>query len=130
MASPARPSRNRSLAAPEHLMTTDRTSTLPEVQLMACIALPALLVYAAAQTGVCTALGGKQHAMMRLVVEPYLLMLGLILHLLWRRTDQTYRAHSLPRPGWMTAADCVSFVTTFWALFTLVEAFLQQAKIL
>jgi hypothetical protein len=110
-------------------MTTDRTSTLPEVHLMACIAVPALLVYAAAQTGLCVALGGREHASLRLVVEPYLLLLGLILHVLWRRTDQTYRAYDQPRPRWMAAADCVSFVITFWALFTLLEAFLQQARV-
>ena len=109
--------------------STTTGSTLAEAHLMAGICVPTLVVYAAAQTGISLTLG-RDLPGLKLMLEPFLLLLGATLHVLWRRVTLTYYQHDLPRPAWMAACDCASFVTTFWALYTLAEAFVVQAKVL
>jgi hypothetical protein len=88
-----------------------------------------LVVYVPAQVALCFFLAPNQHHM-KLMIEPYLLLLGVILHIQWRRVGRTFLAEDYPRPIWIVAADCVSFVTTFTAFYILIEAFLREAKII
>lgn len=102
-----------------------RRVSLQEAHLMACLNAGALLVYLAAQATL-SLLFGRENAPLKLVLEPYLLMLGLVLHIQWRTISRTFREHEQPRPTWIAAGDCLSFVVTFWAVFTLTHAFIQQ----
>jgi hypothetical protein len=104
-------------------------SALREALLISCFSIPVLVIYASAQACIYFLLGPNKTAL-KLVIEPYMLILGFILHVQWRRVAHIYRDEALPRPTWMAAGDCFSFVITFWAIWTLVEAFLVQAKIL
>jgi hypothetical protein len=88
-----------------------------------------LAIYVAAQVVLCVFVARHQPSL-KLLVEPYLLLLGLILHVQWKRVARDFRAEEYPRPWWIAAADCASFVTTFWAFFVLMEAFLREAKII
>jgi hypothetical protein len=110
-------------------MTEERTASLHETYCLALFSLPVLLVYAAIQAGVGLVIA-PANAELKLVIEPYLLLLGLILHVQWRRVGGAFLASGLRRPWWVIAADCLSFVITFWALGVLVQAFLQEAKLL
>ena len=107
-------------------LSSDEATSLQQAYVLAFFSLPVLLIYAAAQTGLSCFLG-PQHSELKLVLEPNLLLLGLILHVQWRRVSNAFLAHDLPRPLWMAAADCLSFVITFWALWVLAEAFLREA---
>ncbi len=111
------------------LGTSSHGPSLQQAYGLALVGLPLLLVYAAAQTSLSFVLGPDQHAL-KLVIEPHLLLLGLILHVQWRKVDRIYREVGLARPRWIAAADCASFVTTFWALAILGEAFMREAKII
>jgi hypothetical protein len=102
---------------------------LREALLIACFSLPTLLVYAVAQSCIYFLLGPNKNGL-KLMLEPYLLILGFILHVQWRRVAHIHRYHGQPRPTWMLTGDCFSFVITFWALWTLVEAFLREAKLI
>jgi hypothetical protein len=102
---------------------------LREAYALAIFSGPVLLVYVTAQASLSFFLA-PHHPALKLVLEPYLLLLGLILHVQWRHVSRTFQANDLPRPWWVLAADCLSFVTTFWALCVLVEAFLHQAKVI
>lgn len=102
-------------------------SSLQEAHLMAYLNAGALLVYVGAQTSL-SLLFGRDNAPLKLVLEPYLLLLGLILHVQWRSISRIFRDHAQPRPTWIAAGDCLSFVITFWALVTLTQAFIQQLK--
>jgi hypothetical protein len=102
---------------------------LRDAYYLAAFSVPVLLVYAAAQAGISLFLG-PDHADLKLVIEPNLLLLGLILHVQWRRVSTIFLAHDLPRPMWMTLGDLASFVITFWAGWVLVEALLRSAQIL
>lgn len=88
-----------------------------------------LAVYVAAQLVLCVFVARHQPNL-KLMVEPYLLLLGLILHVQWKKVAREFRMEDYPRPWWIAAADCLSFVTTFWAFFVLMEAFLREAKII
>ena len=88
-----------------------------------------LTIYVAAQVVLCVFVA-RQQPSLKLMVEPYLLLLGLILHVQWKRVAREFRAEEYPRPFWIAGADCASFVTTFWAFFVLIEAFLREAKII
>jgi hypothetical protein len=101
--------------------------TMREAYTLAFVGLPILVLYALAQAGLSFLLGPHQPAL-KLVIEPYLLLLGLILHVQWRRVSAAFRDHQTPRPYWIAGADCASFVITFWAFGTLVDAFLREAK--
>jgi hypothetical protein len=107
----------------------EQAVSLTEAYAIACFSLPVLLIYAAAQTGISFLLG-PEHADLKLVLEPNLLLLGLILHVQWRRVGTIFLAHDLRRPVWISAADLASFVITFWACWVLVEAFLREAQLL
>lgn len=96
---------------------------------MAYFSVVVLVVYIGAQSGL-TLLFGRDNPPLKLVVEPYLLALGLVLHVHWRKITVAFREHGLVRPRWIATADCLSFMTTFWALWSLVEAFLQKAKLI
>ena len=102
---------------------------LREATTIACFSMPVLCIYGVAQSCIYCLLGPAQNGL-KLVIEPYLLILGFILHVQWRRVAHIYRDHDLSRPTWMLMGDCLSFVITFWALWTLVQAFLRQAKLI
>jgi hypothetical protein len=101
--------------------------TMREAYTLAFVGLPILLLYALAQAGLSFLLGPHQPAL-KLVIEPYLLLLGLILQVLGGGVSAVFRDHQTPRPYWIAGADCASFVITFWAFGTLVDAFLREAK--
>jgi len=107
-------------------MTSERTISLRETYILATVGLPVLIIYTVAQAGV-GLLFAARHPHLRLVLEPHLLLLGLILHVQWRRVALGFQLNGLPRPRWVAAADAVSFVTTFWALGGLVQGFLHEA---
>ncbi len=108
---------------------TERTLSLREGYILAAVGVPILLIYGVAQSMLALFIAPKQPEL-KLVVEPYLLLIGLILHVQWRRVARTFREHGLTRPAWVAAADCLSFVITFWAIGVLVEAFLKEAGII
>jgi hypothetical protein len=106
-------------------------AALREAFVISATSLPVLVIYSAAQAALGLGLAAHQHQhQLKLMVEPYLLLLGLILHVQWRRVARNYRGAGLPRPGWVAACDCVSFVTTFWAFWAFAEACLRAAKVL
>lgn len=120
------------LEHPEHEPPTLPEPTTPELQeafLIACMSMPTLAIYATAQSCVYFLLGRGQNEL-KLMIEPFLLILGFILHVQWRRVAHIHRDQDRPRPTWMLVGDCLSFVITFWALWTLAEAFLRQAKLI
>jgi hypothetical protein len=117
------PTLNDNRAAPEPL------APLGQAYVLAFAGLPILLIYAVAQASL-SLIVGPNNPNLKLVLEPNLLLLGLILHVQWRKVSHTFRAHGLARPAWVAGADCLSFIITFWALCALGEAFLQQAKLL
>jgi hypothetical protein len=108
---------------------TERSATLQQTYYLAAFSIPVLILYAAAQVSVAL-LVGPDNGSLKLVVEPYLLILGLILHVQWRRVGGVFRAEGLTRPVWVIAADCLSFIVTFWALSVLTLAFLQEARLM
>jgi hypothetical protein len=108
---------------------TERPATWQETYFLAWFSLPVLIVYAIAQAAVGLVIAREQPEL-RLVIEPYLLLLGLILHVQWRRVSRHFFRSGVPRPLWIAAADCLSFVITFWALGILIQAFLQEAKLI
>jgi hypothetical protein len=108
---------------------TERSATLQQTYYLAAFSVPILVFYAAAQTAVAL-LVAPANASLKLVLEPYLLILGLILHVQWRRVGGVFHSEGLPRPLWIVAADALSFVITFWALGVLATAFLQEAKLM
>lgn len=105
----------------------EQVAPLYEAYTLAVVGWPLLAVYALAQAGLSFVIA-PQHPDLKLVFEPYLLMLGLILHVHWRRVDRIFRVHDLPRPVWIVMADCLSFVITFWALATLLEALVHELR--
>jgi hypothetical protein len=105
----------------------EQTASVLEAYLLAFFSVPVLLVYAAAQAGISLFLGPEQTAL-KLVLEPNLLLMGLILHVQWRRVGSIFMSHGLRRPLWMAAGDLASFVITFWACWVLVEAFIREAR--
>ena len=107
----------------------EQETVLRQTYQLAWTSIPVLLVYAAAQVGVSIFVGPKQ-GQLKLVLEPYLLLLGLILHIQWRRVSRDFFDLGLRRPYWIAAADCLSFVITFWALSVLVHAFLVEAGLI
>jgi hypothetical protein len=108
---------------------SERSAPLQEAYTLAIFSWPVLIVYAVAQASLSFFLA-PHHPALKLVLEPYLLLLGLILHVQWRKVDRTLREHDLARPWWVATADCLSFVITLWALSVLVEAFLHEAKVI
>ncbi len=109
--------------------TTEHGGSLQQAYGLALVGLPLLLIYGAAQASLSFALAPHEHAL-KLVIEPHLLLIGLILHVQWRKVGSIFRDLGLTRPRWIAAADCASFVTTFWALTILGEAFLREAKVI
>jgi hypothetical protein len=101
---------------------TGRTISLREAYILAAVGWPMLIVYGVAQATLALAVA-PQHPQLRLVIEPYLLLFGLVLHVQWRGVDRAFRQQELSRPWWMAAADCLSFVITFWAVAVLMSAF-------
>lgn len=79
-----------------------------------------LIFYMVAQSLLAFALAQARWLELKLSLETYLLLLGLILHIQWRRVDRLVWEAGLPRPWWLSLADCLSFVTTFWACSTVV----------
>ena len=112
----------------EQALTPEADASLQQAYVLAFFSLPVLLVYAAAQSFLSFLLG-PEHSDLKLVLEPNLLLLGLILHVQWRKVSNAFLAHDLRRPLWMAVADCLSFVITFWALWVLAEAFLREAGV-
>jgi hypothetical protein len=108
---------------------TDRSAAMQEAYWLAWFNVPVAAIYAAAQAAVSFMLA-REHVNLKLVIEPHLLLLGVILHVHWRRVDRIHRELEISKPWWMSAADCLSFVVTFWALATLGEAFLRAAKLI
>lgn len=108
---------------------TDRAASIQEACWLARFNVPVAVIYAAAQAAVSLMLG-QEHVNLKLVIEPHLLLLGVILHVQWRRVDRIHRTLAIPKPWWMSAGDCLSFVVTFWALATLGEAFLRAAGLI
>ena len=106
-----------------------RTASLRQAYTLAAVGVPMLVVYGMAQTFLGLVLIRSQPEL-KLVTEPYLLLLGLVLHVQWRKVSLTFQANSLRRPWWIALADCLSFVITFWALSVLAEAFFHEAKLL
>jgi hypothetical protein len=96
-------------------------ASLRQAYLLAGFSLLVLMIYAAAQAGVALVIAPRQEGL-KLVLEPYLLLLGLILHVQWRRVGAAFLGEGLRRPLWIIAADCLSFVITFWALAVIVMA--------
>jgi hypothetical protein len=113
----------------EELGSKEEAAALQQAYIVAFFSLPVLLIYASAQTALSFMLG-PQHTELKLVLEPNLLLLGLILHVQWRKVSNAFLAHGTPRPLWMAGADCLSFVITFWALWVLAEAFLREAQLI
>jgi len=109
-------------------MTDDR-ALLRQTNVVAAFSAPIVLLYATAQTCVAVFVA-PANAALRLVLEPYLLLMGLILHVQWRHVSGVYRSLGLPRPTWILVADAVSFVITFWAVAILLGAFFHQARLL
>lgn len=107
---------------------TDPSTLLRQTYLLAAFSVPVVVVYAAAQTCIAV-LVAPANAALRLVLEPYLLLLGLILHVQWRRVGGVFSSLGLNRPLWIVAADATSFVVTFWAVSVLVLAFLHEARL-
>lgn len=103
---------------------TERSVSIQQAYFLALASLPVLAVYAVVQTTVGLVIG-PEYPNLKLVIEPYLLLLGLILHVQWRRVDLLFRCNEVARPGWIITADCASFMTTFWAVWTLAQAFFQ-----
>jgi hypothetical protein len=103
---------------------TDRTAGWQTPTFLAWFGLPVLFVYACAQ-GAISLFVGAQHQHLKLVIEPNLLLLGLILHVHWRHVGTLYAELGQDRPWWIGLADCVSFVITFWALWVLLEVFMH-----
>lgn len=99
-----------------------RVLSLPEAYAMAYFSTVVLVIYAAAQTSLAVVFG-RTNPLLKIFMEPYLLILGLVLHVHWRKIDHTFRNHELRRPRWMAVADCLSFVITFWALWIICESF-------
>ncbi len=94
---------------------------------MACLNVGALVVYIGAQTSIAL-LFGRDQASLKLVLEPFLLLLGLVLHIQWRTIGGTFLEHGLRRPLWVAVGDCASFMVTFWALVVLADAFFHQVR--
>jgi len=107
---------------------TEQTSTFKQTYYLAAFSAPVVVLYALAQSAVALFVA-PANAQLKLVLEPYLLILGLILHVQWRRVGMVYQAEGLPRPAWIIAADALSFVITFWAFGVLVLAFCQEARL-
>ncbi|MER3414740.1 MAG: hypothetical protein C4297_00805 [Gemmataceae bacterium] len=98
------------------------------IRYLAAAAWPVLLVYVSAQAGL-GLLVAPRLPHLKLVFEPFLLLLGLILHVHWRRICVSLSEAGLKRPWYVALGDCLSFVTTFWALALLVEAILHELRI-
>jgi hypothetical protein len=113
----------------EQTLSSEAATAVQQAYVLAFFSVPVLFIYAAAQAGLSFFLGAE-HTQLKLVLEPNLLLLGLILHVQWRKVSNAFLAHDLQRPLWMAAGDCLSFVITFWALWALAEAFLQEAGLL
>lgn len=108
---------------------SDERTAVRDAYIVAAVSLPILFIYAVAQTGVSVSVGPERPDL-KLVIEPYLLLLGVILHVQWRRVTRTLAEQEVPRPLWIAGCDMTSFVITFWALASLAEAALQQAKVI
>jgi hypothetical protein len=74
-----------------------------------------LIFYMTAQVLLSFTLTEARWLELKLSLETYLLLLGLILHVQWRRVERLVWEAGLPCPWWLTSGDCLSFVTTFWA---------------
>jgi hypothetical protein len=95
-----------------------------EALVLTCAGWPLLVFYAAAQAGLSFVVVPHRPEL-KLVVEPYLLLLGLILHVHWRRVTHLCQRVDMPRPVCVAVADCLSFVITFWAMAALADAFVS-----
>jgi len=112
-----------------HIENTRPFAAAPPVEavVLAAAGWPILLIYAAAQTALCIFVFPDQPGL-KLVVEPYLLLLGLILHVHWRRVTWLCEQVRALRRWWITLADCVSFVITFWAVAALAAGFVESLR--
>ncbi len=88
-----------------------------------------LFVYVGLQSGLSLLFGGG-NPQIKIMVEPFLLALGLLLHVHWRKVTQAFREYEQERPRWVAVCDALSFMISFWALTSLAEAFLQKAKLI
>jgi hypothetical protein len=100
--------------------------TLTEAYAMAYFSAMVLVIYLGLQSGLSLAFG-RDNPPLKLLLEPFLLCLGLILHVHWVKVTKTFQEHALRRPRWISAADALSFMISFWAVWCIVEAFLQRA---
>lgn len=83
-----------------------------------------LIFYMTAQVLLSVALLNGRWLELKLSLETYLLLLGLILHIQWRRVERLVWEQGMARPWWLVLADCLSFVTTFWACGTILHMLL------
>lgn len=117
------------MEAANKMSTSARVLSLTEAYAMAYFSAIVLIFYAGAQTSLAL-MFGRANPPLKMFIEPYLLILGLILHVHWRKIDQSFRHHDLIRPRWMMVADCLSFIITFWAVWVILEACLSNAKVM
>jgi hypothetical protein len=104
------------------------TQTLREAYVMAYFSAIVLVIYAIVQAGLVFVLA-PDNPKLKLMVEPYLLLLGLVLHVQWRRVHRTLNEHGLTRPIWIATGDCMSFVITCTCTWMLFQAFLDEAAL-
>lgn len=101
---------------------TERISSVREAYVLALTGWPMLALYALAQASLSFVVSVERPEL-KLVLEPYVLFFGLILHAQWRRVRSVFELLGLRRPRWIAVADCASFIITFWALSVLAQAF-------
>ncbi|MCS7017317.1 MAG: hypothetical protein NZM42_14530 [Gemmatales bacterium] len=86
-----------------------------EARVLGIVGWGVLIFYMTAQVLLSIALLHGRWLELKLTLETYLLLLGLILHVQWRRIERLVWEAGRARPWWLTVGDCLSFVTTFWA---------------
>lgn len=102
---------------------------LQEALLMGYFSAGLLVIYAGLQSALSIFFGGA-NPQVKMLIEPFMICIGLALHVQWRKVTLTIRDHDLERPRWVAVGDALSFMITFWAFCCLIEAFLQKAKLL
>lgn len=112
------------MSAPE-LYCNDYTHQDPpalplEARVLGLVGWGVLIFYIAAQMLLSMALLHERWLELKLSLETYLLLIGLILHVQWRRVERLVWENGGARPWWLMLADCLSFVTTFWACGTIL----------
>ena len=103
---------------------TSRPQLPLEAAILGLVGWGVLIFYMTAQVLLSFTLEHGRWLELKLSLESYLLLLGLILHVQWRRVERLVWESGLGRPWWLMLADCLSFVTTFWACGTLFHMLL------